>query len=319
MKEFPLFPDNASTVAASVDGLYFLLVAISAFFSILIFALIFYFAIRYRRRRADEIPRPIHGSTRLEIFWSVTPGIIALAIFCWGTMIYFQNADPPGDAMEIYVVGKQWMWKLQHPEGKREINELHVPVGRPVRLTMATEDVIHSFFIPAFRVKMDVVPGRYTSLWFEPTKTGKYHLFCAEYCGNQHSLMKGWVYVMEPVDYERWISGAADGQTMAEAGEALFERLGCRSCHRVDAPGRGPVLEDVYGNEVLLRSGETVVADESYIRESILNPSAKIVAGYQTQMPTFQGQVTEEQVLQLIAYIKSLGPAERINTEPERP
>jgi cytochrome c oxidase subunit 2 len=316
MKDFPLFPEAASTIAGSVDNVYFLLIAVSAFFSILIFALIFYFAIRYRRRRADEIPKPMHGSLRLELFWSITPGIIALGIFALGTAIYFRNAESPPGAMEIYVVGKQWMWKLQHPEGHREINELHVPVGQPIKLTMATEDVIHSFFVPAFRVKMDVIPGRYTSLWFQPTKPGKYHLFCAEYCGTQHSAMKGWVYVMEPVDYENWLSGAAVGETMAETGRKLFERLGCQTCHRADLPGRGPVLEGLFGTPVRLQNGEQVVADEAYIRESILQPAAKIAGGYRTQMPTFQGQITEEGLLQIVAYIKSLGPVERVDTEP---
>ncbi len=315
MMDFPLFPEKASTIAASVDSVYFVLVALTAFFSILIFGLVFFFAVKYRRRRPDEIPRPIHGSLRLELFWSITPGVIALALFGWGTAIYFRNAAPPPGAMEIYVVGKQWMWKLQHSEGQREINELHVPVGRPVRLIMATEDVIHSFYIPAFRVKMDVVPGRYTSLWFQPTKPGKYHLFCAEYCGNQHSAMKGWVYVMDPVDYENWLGGAATGVSMAQTGEALFRRLGCYSCHRADAPARGPVLEGLYGSQVRLATGETVIADEAYLRESILRPAAKIVAGFRTQMPTFQGQISEEQLLQLIAYLKSLAPAERLDTE----
>jgi cytochrome c oxidase subunit 2 len=316
MTDFPLLPEKASTIAESVDTLYWLLVAISAFFAVLIFALIFFFAIRYRRRRPDEIPRPILGSLRLELFWSVTPGLIAIAVFVYGTVVYFRNAAPPPDAMEMYVVGKQWMWKIQHPEGHREINELHVPVGRAVKLTMTTEDVIHSFYIPAFRVKMDVVPGRYTTMWFQPTKPGKYHLFCAEYCGTQHSGMKGWVYVMEPVDYENWLSGKATTESMAAAGERLFQKLGCQSCHRADAPGRGPVLAGLFGSTVVLATGEKVVADETYLRESILRPQAKIVAGYRTQMPTFEGQVTEEQLLQLIAYIKSLGPKERIDTAP---
>jgi cytochrome c oxidase subunit 2 len=242
--------------------------------------------------------------------------VIALALFGWGTYIYFRNSDPPEGATEMYVVGKQWMWKLQHPEGQREINELHVPVGRPVKLTMATEDVIHSFYIPAFRVKNDVVPGRYTSLWFTPTKVGKYHLFCAEYCGTQHSGMKGWVYVMEQVDYENWLSGRATGETIVQAGQRLFERMGCHSCHRSDAPGRGPVLEGVFGSTVVLQDGRKVIVDESYIRESILRPSARIVAGFRTQMPTFQGQITEEGLLEIIAYIKSLGPKERVDKRP---
>jgi cytochrome c oxidase subunit 2 len=313
--DFPLFPESASSISGGVDLLFWILVAVTLFFSTLIFVAIFYFAIKYRRKRPDEIPRPILGSLKLELFWSITPGVIAMALFGWGTYVYFRNADPPAGATEMYVVGKQWMWKLQHPEGQREINELHVPVGLPVKLTMTTEDVIHSFYVPAFRVKNDVIPGRYTSLWFTPTKVGKYHLFCAEYCGTQHSGMKGWVYVMERLDYENWLSGRSTGETMAQAGQRLFERLGCQSCHRADAPGRGPVLAGVFGTTVVLQGGAKIVADEAYLRESVLRPSAKIVAGYRTQMPTFQGQITEEGLLEIIAYIKSLGPKERVDTE----
>jgi cytochrome c oxidase subunit 2 len=208
--------------------------------------------------------------------------------------------------MNVYVVGKQWMWKTQHLEGQREINELHVPLGRPVRLTMTSEDVIHSFFMPAFRVKFDVLPGRYTTAWFNPTKPGKYHLFCAEYCGTLHSGMIGWIYVMEPAEYERWLAGGAGGESLASSGQKLFEYLACANCHRSDKPGRCPNLIGLFGTKVQLTTGQTVTADEAYIRESILNPSAKIVAGYQNIMPTFQGQVTEEDLLQLIEYVKSL-------------
>jgi cytochrome c oxidase subunit 2 len=311
---FPLFPEGASTIAGGVDALYLFLVAVSVIFSAGIFAAIFYFALRYRRKHPDEVPRPIHGSMKLEIAWSVIPFIITMVMFAWGTSLFFSNFNPPEGAMEIYVVGKQWMWKLQHPEGHREINELHVPVGRAVKLTMATEDVIHSFYIPAFRVKKDVVPGMYTTMWFQPTKPGKYHLFCAEYCGNQHSGMRGSVYVMEQPDYEAWLSGAPRGETMVQSGERLFHRLGCFTCHRSDVPGRGPVLAGVFGSQVLLESGQRAFADESYLRESILRPEAKIVAGYRTRMPTFQGQITEEGLMQIIAYIKSLAARERIDT-----
>ncbi len=313
--KFQLFPEKASTIAGGVDNLYFFLVAVSAFFATVIFTLVFIFAIKYRRRSKDEVPKPVHGSLKLEIFWSVMPGLIALFIFVWGAAVYFRNYNPPEGAMEVFVVGKQWMWKLQHPEGQREINELHVPAGRPVKLTMTTEDVIHSFYVPAFRIKQDVVPGKYTTMWFQADKPGKYHLFCAEYCGTQHSGMRGWVHVMEPVDYENWLSGAVAGETMAEAGERLFQQLGCVSCHRADAAGRGPDLRGVFGSQVLLQSGEKVVADESYLRESILKPQARITAGYRTLMPTFEGQISEDGLLQIIAYIKSLGQKQRTETQ----
>ncbi len=312
--DFPLLPEPASTVAGSVDALYLFLFATSLFMSALIFLLVFSFALKYRRRSESEVPRPIIGSLGLELFWSITPGIICMMMFGWGAGLYFLNAKPPEGTLEIYVVAKQWMWKLQHPEGQREINELHVLVGAPVKLTMTSEDVIHSFYVPAFRIKMDVLPGRYTSMWFQPTKIGRYHLFCAEYCGTKHSAMGGWIWVMGPVEYESWLGGGAVGESMAVAGERLFQRLGCATCHRPDAAGRGPALAGVFGKPVELEGGQTVMADEAYLRESILIPGAKIVAGYKPVMPTFQGQINEEGLLQIIAYIKSLG-GERKRTE----
>lgn len=305
--DFPLFPQGASTVADRVDSLYFFLVAVSGFFTVLIFLCIFYFAIRFRRRSEDERPPAIHGSLKLEIVWSVVPLILSMVMFVWGATIFFQVRRPPADAEEIFVVGKQWMWKIQHPQGPREINELHVPVGRDIKLTMTSEDVIHSFYVPAFRVKQDVLPGRYQNLWFQATRVGEYHLFCAEYCGTNHSAMIGRVVVMEPADYETWLSGGPPPETMEAAGARLFEQTQCHTCHRPGPGMRGPLLDGVFGSRVQLESGQTVVADEAYLRESILNARARVVAGYQPVMPTYQGQLTEEQVLQLIAYIKSLG------------
>jgi cytochrome c oxidase subunit II len=304
--QLPLFPEAASTIAPEVDALYFFLIAVSSFFAILIFSLVFFFAIRYRRRSESERPRPIVGSLKLELLWTIIPLILSMVMFAWGAKVYYDLYTPPTDAMNIYVVGKQWMWKLQHPEGVREINELHVPVGVKVRLTMTSEDVIHSFFVPAFRIKMDVLPGRYTTVWFEATRPGKYHLFCAEYCGTQHSTMIGSVYVLEPDEYEDWLSGAsAQTLSMAEAGRQVFHQADCVTCHLSDDP-LGPSLTGLYGSRVQLASGETVVADQEYIRESILNPNAKIVAGYEPVMPTYRGLLDEEEILQLIAYIRSL-------------
>jgi cytochrome c oxidase subunit II len=316
---FPLIPEQASTIAQGVDMLYYFLSAVSIFFSVLIFATIFLFAIRYRRRSDTEVPKPIHGSTALEIVWSVIPFCIVMVMFGWGASLYFTNSRAPDGAMTINVVGKQWMWKLQHPEGRREINELHVPLGRPVRLVMTSEDVIHSFFIPAFRTKMDVLPGRYTTAWFQATKTGEFHLFCAEYCGTDHSRMIGKVVVMEPVKYEEWLSGAGAGESMAEIGARLFAELRCDSCHNPDGSGRGPALDDVFGHTVALEGGQTLEADEVYIRESILNPRAKVVAGFRPVMPTFQGQISEEQLLQLLAYVKSLSKPKAATTTNRRP
>jgi len=234
---------------------------------------------------------------------------LAMVMYVWGASVFFTAVRPPPDALDVYVVGKQWMWKFQHTEGQREINDLHVPLGRSVRLTMTSEDVIHSFFVPAFRVKQDVLPGRYTTTWFNATKPGTYHLFCAEYCGTVHSGMIGHVVVMEPTQYESWLgTGAVEG-SLASAGEKLFQDLACNTCHTGDAQARGPNLRGLLGRSVALEGGGTIIADETYIRESVLDPRAKIVAGFQPIMPTYQGLVTEEQLLSLVAYLKSLaGP-----------
>ncbi|MBD02958.1 MAG: cytochrome c oxidase subunit II [Gemmatimonadetes bacterium] len=308
-KDFSLHPELASTFALQIDLLYFLLVAISVFFTVAIVAVIIFFVIKYRRKSDDERPKPIHGSLPLELAWSIIPFFICMGVFTLGADMFFRMYRAPADALNVYVVGKQWMWKVQHPEGKREINELHVPINTPIRLTMTSEDVIHAFSIPAFRTKRDVVPGRYNTMWFEATKVGEYDLFCAEYCGTQHSTMIGRVVVMEEQDYQNWLGGGAAGESMVEAGMRHFEQLGCATCHKSQSGGRGPTLTGVYGEPVQLASGEVVVADEAYIRESILRPTSSIVNGYQPIMPTFQGQISEETLLQLITYIKSLSEA----------
>jgi cytochrome c oxidase subunit 2 len=289
-----------------VDAFLFFLLGVAAFFSLLVGIGIFYLSFRYRRRADNPVGELVPGSSALEAVWMVVPLILAMFMFGWGAKLYVQLRRPPKDAMEIFVVGKQWMWKIQHSEGRREFNELHVPLNRDVQLTMTSEDVIHDFFVPAFRVKMDVLPGRYTSLWFRATKRGRYHLFCSQYCGTNHALMGGWVVVMEPAEYQAWLSGATAGETLQQAGERLFTQLACVTCHAAGPGQRGPSLRGVYGSTVKLDNGQTVTADEAYLRESILNPRAKIVAGFQPVMPVFQGTVSEDQVLQLIAYIKSL-------------
>jgi cytochrome c oxidase subunit 2 len=302
----PLFPEAASSIAGRVDALYFFLLGITVFFSVLIAGLIIVYAVKYRRRSPRSIGTKIHGSLALEIAWTVIPLAITMVIFVWGASVFFAMSTPPADTLNIYVVGKQWMWKFQHLDGQREINELHVPLGRDVKLIATSEDVIHDVFVPAFRVKADVIPGRYVTIWFRATKPGRYHLFCAEYCGTRHSGMTGEVIVMEPAEYQAWLSGGAQGGSLADAGQKLFSDLACNTCHRPDAQGRGPVLDGLLGKTVSLQSGDTIVADEAYVRESILNPSAKITAGYQPIMPTFQGLVSEEQLLELIEYVKSL-------------
>jgi cytochrome c oxidase subunit 2 len=303
----PFLPDSASSLSWKVDAIYFYLSGVTLFFTLMISAILVFFVIRYRRRTPYEIPRPIAGSHKLETLWTVIPFMIAMTMFGWGASVYFEQSKPPQNAIEVYVVGKQWMWKIQHSTGQREINELHVPVGRKVKLIMTTEDVIHDFFVPAFRMKADVVPGKYTTEWFEATKTGTFHLFCAEYCGMNHSGMIGSVIVMEPREFDNWLSGNTGNTTPAVAGQQLYQTLGCVSCHGASGEGgRGPTLAGLFGRQVRLVGGQTVRADEAYIRESIINPQAKLVEGFGPIMPTFQGQISEDQLVQLLAFIKSL-------------
>jgi cytochrome c oxidase subunit 2 len=306
LKDFPLFPDRATELAGEVDQLTFVFLAIALFFSLLVATLVIYFAIRYRRRTADQIGETEETGIWLEIVWSVIPLVILLSMFFWGAKIYIKAYRPPSDAVEYFVTGKQWMWKFQHPEGNREINHLHVPVGRRIRLTMTSEDVIHSFFVPAFRVKADVLPGRYTSIWFEANKTGTFTLFCAEFCGAEHSQMMGSVIIMEPQDYEQWLAAGQPEKTVIGSGEELFAKYVCNTCHFPDSAARAPILHGIWGEEVALGTGESVVVDANYVRESILEPTAKMVKGYQPLMPTYQGQVSEEELAQLISYVRSL-------------
>ncbi|HKY31572.1 MAG TPA: cytochrome c oxidase subunit II [Candidatus Polarisedimenticolia bacterium] len=308
--DLPLFPEQASTMAGRVDALYFYLLAVTGFFTLLIFTLLIVFAVRYRHRPEDPRTPALYANYTLEIVWSVIPLVIAMSMFVWGAKVYFDNVVAPPGATEIFVVGRQWMWKFQHLDGRREINELHVPVGRPVKLTMASEDVIHSLYVPAFRVKMDVLPGRYSTLWFEPTRPGSYHLFCAEYCGTKHAAMGGWVHVMEPVRYEQWLGGEAPGESLAATGRRVFERMGCVTCHSGTSGARGPDLKGLYGTQVILRTGEAATADDTYLRESILNPQARVVRGYEPLMPTYRGQINEEGLMQILAYIRSIGPGQ---------
>lgn len=315
-----MIPVQASTGAGQVDALYFYLVVVSGIMTIAIFACVLFFAVRYRRRDPDEIPRPNHGSTALEITWSVIPFLFMLVMFAWGTKLYFENYTPPNDALDIYVVGKQWMWKVQHPEGQREIDELHVPTGHPVRVILASEDVIHSFYIPAFRLKHDVVPGAYYTYWFQPTEPGRYHIFCAEYCGTNHSRMIGWVTVMDPAAYQDWLAANATAESMLDQGRKLYSQYGCAGCHEMHSAGPAPSLHNLFGHPVVLANGSTVTADENFIRKSILNPGSNPVKGYAPNvMPVYEGQINEEDLLDLLVYIKSLsqpGEAAGVNPPP---
>jgi cytochrome c oxidase subunit 2 len=302
----PFFPEEASNFAGNVDLLFSFILLTCLFFAVLVTLLAIYAAFKYRRTSPGEVGSTNEGNMLLEIGWTVIPLFIALGMFAWGAVVYTNFRTPPKDTLDIYVVGKQWMWKLQQPNGKREINELHIPLNRNVKLIMGSEDVIHNFYVPAFRVKMDVVPGRYNTMWFRPTKLGKYHFFCSQYCGTNHAVMGGWVTVMDPAEYAAWLSDEAGDVNPTSAGEKLFTQLACNTCHLGNGTGRAPSLNGVYGAKVLLADGTTITADDAYIRESILQPKAKIVAGYAPVMPTFQGLVSEEQILNLTAYIKSL-------------
>lgn len=306
-QDLKFFPEAASSIAPKVDAIYLSLVGVSMFFSALIAVGILVMSLRYHKKRGHRAVQ-VHGSIPLEIVWTAIPLAITLGFFAWGASVFFEQRTPPGEGMEFLVTGKQWMWRAQHPTGQREINALHVPVGQTIKLTMTSEDVIHDYFIPAFRVKADVVPGLYSRLWFRPEKIGRYHLFCAEYCGTKHSEMIGTVYVMSQVDYEQWLQGQPNAKDPVEAGKVLFENLRCDTCHAAGTGQRGPHLAGLFGSEARMGDGQTVLFDEAYVRESILEPKKRVAAGYQPLMPTYQGQVTEEQILHLIAYIKSLTP-----------
>lgn len=302
-----LAPEQASTSAPEVDALYWFLVGLSAFFVLIIVVPMLYFLIRFHRGSTTTRTIPPPETVRTELVWIGVLLVIATGIFIWSSITFFRLRTPPRNALEIHVVGRQWMWKIQHPQGKREIDELHVPKGRPVRLVMSSEDVIHSFYIPAFRIKQDVVPGRITSEWFTATKVGRYHLFCAEYCGTQHSGMIGEVIVMEPGEYEDWLRTGFQGESVEQAGARLFRSRGCSGCHAENSVVRAPRLEGVYGRPVPLQDSTVVIADEQYIRDSILLPSKQVAAGYMNVMPSYEGALSENELLQLIAYIKSLG------------
>jgi len=307
----PIQPPAASSIAEGVDKLYFVLSGITVFFTVLIFSIIFVFMIKYRRRSEDELTVETHTPLIVELTWTIIPSLICAVLFVWSAALYVRNARPPQSSTEVFVIGKQWMWHLQHSEGPREINELHVPVGAPVKLTMISQDVIHDFYIPAFRVKKDVLPGRYSSLWFQPTETGTYHLFCAQYCGTNHSEMIGWVYVMSPTDYAAWLAGGEKTESLAQQGERLFTQFGCNGCHTGEAGAEAPSLAGLYGKPQRLANGETRVVDESLISQAIWVPSSVHLPNYKANMPTYQGQVDADQMVRLIAYVKSLSSEER--------
>lgn len=319
---FALFPPEASALAPYMDALYFFLILISLVGIVIVAVLVFGFSFLYRKERHPEAVQ-IEGSTLLEATWTIIPLGLFMVVFVWGALLYFRVYNPPPNAMNIYVVGKQWMWKAEHPGGQHEINALHIPINKPVQLTMISQDVFHSFSIPAFRVKREVIPGRYTTVWFEATKPGTYHLFCTQYCGTSHSAMIGEVVAMRPEEYEAWTAGSTSGNSLAQNGERLFASLNCAACHSGAPDARGPSLANVYGAKLQLANGSSVNVDEAYLREAILNPSSHVTAGYAPLMPTYQGQISEEGLIDLVEYIKSLNSNYRVhqtlNTTQDQP
>jgi cytochrome c oxidase subunit 2 len=310
MDQFRLFPPEASTSSHQVDTLFFVLTLISLFFIAVVFFPILFFCIKYRKGSPADRSNPPPSSNLVEVGWTSLPTLMGLALFAWGAVQYFRIERKPANALDVQVVGKQWMWKIQHAEGKAEINELHVPVNRTVALTLTSQDVIHSFFVPAFRVKQDVVPGKYTSEWFKPTKTGEYHIFCSQYCGTQHSKMIGRVVVMQPQDYEVWLKSGAQNESIVQVGERLFHDRGCSGCHEPNSKFHAPLLQGLYRKPVPLSDGTMVKADDQYLRDSILQPGKQISAGFDNIMPSYSGHLSEEEIMALIAYLKSIGQQE---------
>jgi cytochrome c oxidase subunit 2 len=307
-----LFPVEASGIAPYVDSLYVFLLLMTLLGTTLVAALLLGFSIRYRRAKSP-VAEQVEGSTLLEATWTIIPLALFLLCFVWGALLYFRIYDPPTNAMNIYIVGKQWMWKAEHPGGQHEINALHVPTGRPVQLTMISQDVFHSFSIPDFRVKREVIPGRYSTVWFQATEPGTYHLFCTQYCGTQHSGMIGEVTVLTPEDYKKWLAMSTSGMSLAQNGERLFESMGCNSCHSGDAAARGPNLAGVYGSKLSLTDGSQILVNDAYLRDAILNPSEHVTAGFAPIMPTYQGQISEDGLIDLVEYIKGLQTNYRIH------
>jgi cytochrome c oxidase subunit II len=307
LAQIQFFPDPASDFARAVDLLFWSLIIVTGGVLAAIAIVIVFLLVKYRRSAVVDRSGSSASNVKLEIAWSVVPFAVFVGMFGWGASLYFRKNQLPKEAIEIHVLGKQWMWKLQHLQGQREINQLHVPVGKTVRLMMTSQDVIHSFFLPAFRIKQDVVPGKYTTEWFRATKTGTFPIYCAQYCGNQHALMIGQVIVLEPEDFVHWLENGTPSPSVAVAGENLFRSLGCSGCHASGASVRAPLLNGVYGSPVPLQDGRVVQADEQYLRDCLLVPQSQVVAGYDPVMPSFAGRLTEEQLFELITYLKSIG------------
>lgn len=321
MRNIPIMPEQASEHAPRYDALFFTITGLAIFFTIVVAVLVIYLGKKYRKGTNVDRRNPVHHDSRMEAVMLGVPLLIGLGIFAWSAYNFIAIRTPQPHAKEIYVIGKQWMWHIQHPNGIRENNELHIPIDTPIRLTMISQDVIHSMYIPAFRAQFHVVPGRYTQLHFTATREGRYKMLCALHCGTQHSEMIGWVYVLSKEEYAQWLESGGedykdDVKTMSAAGEVLFREQGCYTCHGVIDTARAPTVNGIFGQNISLADGTTAIADEDYLREALVNPSARITAGYDNIMPSYQGRLSEEQILQLTEYIKSLGSADAAQEQP---
>ena len=303
-----LWPASASVSAADTDYLILAFTVLTLVLTVPIFVGITFFALYYRDGRAVNRAHSEARDVKLELSWMLIPFFLTLFFFVWGAWSYDTHRHPPAGAMEITAIGRQWMWKFQHPGGQAEINDLHVPVNQPIVVNQISQDVIHSLYIPALRIQMETLPDRYTQIWFKANRTGIYRIFCSEFCGTDHPAMDGLLYVMEPADYARWLAQSGSSGSLAVAGKALFSSYGCSGCHDAGSTVRAPSLFGVYGNPVPMERGGTLVADDQYIRDKILNPNDNLVAGYKQVMPSFKGVIPEEDLLRVIAYVKSLGP-----------
>lgn len=317
MWNFPIQPPQASSLAKEHDAIFFALSTLTAVFTLIVVIAVIIFAVRYRRGSKASRANPKYEDLRMELTWTIIPLLLGLVMFYFGARLYVRQRTPPPNSEEIFVIGKQWMWHVQHPNGVRENNTLHIPIGRPVKLTMISQDVIHAFYVPAFRTQMYVVPGRYTQMWFNATEPGQYHLFCNLYCGTQHSEMGGVVIAMPAREYAQWLANGGNSTptlTMAQAGAKLYSKLACNNCHGIKDTPRAPSLVGIYGRKRTFTNAAPTVADEAYLRESILRPWERITSGYGQEMPTYEGQLTEAEVLDLVTYLKSMGATDAAST-----
>ncbi len=301
-----LWPAAASHAATHVDYLISAFTAVTLLLTVPIFIAITYFALVYRAGRKVERGHTSDRNVKIEMSWMLIPFFLTLGFFAWGAQIFDTAKHPPGNAMTIQGIGRQWMWKFEHPGGQAEINDLHVPTGQAIVINMISQDVIHSLYLPAFRVQMETLPGRYTQVWFQADRPGTYRMYCSEYCGTDHSVMNGQIYVMTPGDYEHWLNSAGSSISLAGGGKRLFASYGCTGCHGAASTVRAPSLAGLFGRPVPLASGGTLVTDKNYVRDKILNPDHNLIAGYKQVMPSFNGVIPEDEMIQLMAYIETM-------------